>query len=146
MCSQTPRIMRMAGAWVLENIGFGVAGIVHFGGVFQTLTAPGHGAIRGVRQGNVGSPQRVSSWWTNSYRGGYGAWFEEKTDWRDGDTVSAGVARGTRGHVQAGALGVGLAILSVAYCMRVSEAASVRSIALVQDEAYVQFYDFQTKD
>ena len=31
-----------------------------------------------------------SRWWTNSYRGGYGAWFEEKTGWRDGDKVSAG--------------------------------------------------------
>ena len=41
---------------------------------------------------------------------------------------------------------VGLSILSVAYCMRVSEAASVRGIILVQDEAYIRFYDFKTKD
>ena len=41
---------------------------------------------------------------------------------------------------------VGLAILSVCCCLRISEAASIRGVDLVQDEAYVQFYDYKTKD
>ena len=41
---------------------------------------------------------------------------------------------------------VALAILSVAFCLRVSEAASVRGIDLDQSDAYVRFYDFKTKD
>ena len=39
-----------------------------------------------------------------------------------------------------------LAILSVAFCLRVSEATSILGVDLVQDEAHVRFYDFKTKD
>ena len=41
---------------------------------------------------------------------------------------------------------VALAILSVAFYLRISEAASVRGIDLDQGNAYVRFYDFKTKD
>ena len=41
---------------------------------------------------------------------------------------------------------VALAVPSIIYCLRISEAASIRSIDLVQDEAFVRFYDFKCKD
>ena len=41
---------------------------------------------------------------------------------------------------------VALAVSSIIYCPRISEAASIRSINLVQDEAFVRFYNFKCKD
>ena len=41
---------------------------------------------------------------------------------------------------------VALAALSIVYSLRISEAASIRSIDLVQEEAFIRFYDFKCKD